>query len=109
NFVRQLSEDGGNILFVGTKKQAQESVRDEAGRSGMYYVNQRWLGGTLTNFQTIRKQINRLKDIERMEEDGTFEVLHKKETIDLLKEKSKLEKIIGGIKEKKILTDTLFV
>src|SRR5699024_12776828 len=72
NFVRQLSEDGGNILFVVTKKQAEESVRVEAGRYGMYYVNQRWLGGTFTNFQTIRKQINQLKEIERMEEDGTF-------------------------------------
>lgn len=109
NFVRQLSEDGGNILFVGTKKQAQESVRDEAGRSGMYFVNQRWLGGTLTNFQTIRKQINRLKEIERMEEDGTFEVLPKKETVDLLKEKERLMKFIGGIKDMKKLPDALFV
>src|SRR5690625_2733641 len=90
NFIRDLAADGGTVLFVGTKKQAQESVREEANRSGMFYVNQRWLGGTLTNFQTIRKRINRLKEIERMEEDGTFEVLPKKETEDLLKEKSKL-------------------
>jgi len=109
NFVRQLSEDGGTILFVGTKKQAQESVDVEANRSGMFYVNQRWLGGTLTNFQTIRKRINRLKEIERMEEDGTFEVLPKKETVDLLKEKSKLEKFLGGIKEMNRLPDALFV
>src|SRR5699024_8464319 len=96
NFVRQLSDDGRTLLFVGTTKQAQESVDVEANRSGMFYVNQRWLGGTLTNFQTIRKRINRLKEIERMEEDGTFEVLPKKETVDLLKEKSKLEKFLGG-------------
>ena len=108
-FVRQLGEDGGTILFVGTKKQAQESVRDEANRSGMFYVNQRWLGGTLTNFQTIRKRINRLKDIERMEEDGTFEVLPKKETVDLLKEKEKLVKFLGGIKDMKKLPDAIFV
>lgn len=109
NFVRQLSEDGGTVLFVGTKKQAQESVKDEANRSGMFYVNQRWLGGTLTNFQTIRKRINRLKDIERMEEDGTFDVLPKKETVDLIKEKERLIKFLGGIKDMKKLPDALFV
>ncbi|HLR42411.1 MAG TPA: 30S ribosomal protein S2 [Pseudogracilibacillus sp.] len=109
NFVRQLSEDGGTVLFVGTKKQAQESVKDEANRSGMFYVNQRWLGGTLTNFQTIRKRINRLKDIEKMEEDGTFDVLPKKETVDLLKEKERLIKFLGGIKDMKKLPDALFV
>src|SRR5690625_598715 len=108
-FVRQLGEDGGTILFVGTKKQAQESVREEATRSGMYYVNQRWLGGTLTNFQTIRKRINRLKEIEKMEEDGTFEVLPKKETVDLLKEKERLLKFLGGIKDMKKLPDAIFV
>src|SRR5699024_749581 len=95
NFVRKLSEDGGTILLVGTKKHAQESVDVEANRSGMFYVNQRWLGGTLTNFQTIRKRINRLKEIERMEEDGTVEVLPKKDTVDLLKEKRKLKKFLG--------------
>src|SRR5690625_3954145 len=108
-FVRQLGENGGTILFVGTKKQAQESVRDEANRSGMYYVNQRWLGGTLTNFQTIRKRINRLKEIEKMEEDGTFEVLPKKETVYLLKEKDRLLKFLGGIKDMKKLPDAIFV
>src|SRR5699024_520110 len=92
NYVRELAADGGTVLFVGTKKQAQDSVRDEANRSGMFYVNQRWLGGTLTNFQTIRKRIERLKSIERMEEDGTFEVLPKKEVGNLLKEKDKLVK-----------------
>ncbi len=109
NFVRQLGEDGGTILFVGTKKQAQESVKEEANRSGMFYVNQRWLGGTLTNFQTIRKRINRLKEIEKMEEDGTFEVLPKKETVDLLKEKERLLKFLGGIKDMKKLPDAIFV
>ena len=109
NFVKQLVADGGTVLFVGTKKQAQESVRDEAIRSGMFYVNQRWLGGTLTNFQTIRKRINRLKDIERMEEDGTFDVLPKKEVVNLLKEKERLVKFLGGIKEMERLPDALFV
>src|SRR5690625_3309969 len=109
NFVRQLAADGGNILFVGTKKQAQESVREEATRSGMFYVNQRWLGGTLTNFKTIRKRINRLHEIERMEEDGTFDVLPKKETVDLLKEKARLLKFLGGIKDMKKLPDAIFV
>lgn len=109
NYVKDVVADGGKILFVGTKKQAQESVRDEATRSGMFFVNQRWLGGTLTNFQTIRKQINRLKDIERMEEDGTFEVLPKKEVGELLKEKERLVKFIGGIKEMNNLPDAMFV
>src|SRR5690625_1748975 len=109
NFVRQLATDGGTVLFVGTKKQAQESVHEEATRSGMFYVNQRWLGGTLTNFRTIRKRINRLKEIERMEEDGTFDVLPKKETVDLLKEKERLLKFLGGIKDMKKLPDAIFV
>ncbi|WP_068672374.1 30S ribosomal protein S2 [Oceanobacillus sp. Castelsardo] len=109
NFVKDIAANGGTILFVGTKKQAQESVREEAIRSGMFYVNQRWLGGTLTNFQTIRKRINRLKDIEKMEEDGTFEVLPKKEVVNLLKEKERLVKFLGGIKEMKSLPDALFV
>jgi len=109
NFVRDLSADGGTVLFVGTKKQAQESVREEAIRSGMFYVNQRWLGGTLTNFQTIRKRINRLKQIERMEEDGTFGVLPKKETVELSKEKDRLVKFLGGIKEMKRIPDAMFV
>src|SRR5690625_3722930 len=109
NFIRDLAADGGTVLFVGTKKQAQESVREEANRSGMFYVNQRWLGGTLTNFQTIRKRINRLREIETMEEDGTFEVLPKKETVDLLKEKERLVKFLGGIKDMKKLPDAIFV
>jgi small subunit ribosomal protein S2 len=109
NYVKELAANGGTLLFVGTKKQAQDSVRDEATRSGMFYVNQRWLGGTLTNFQTIRKRINRLKDIERMEEDGTFEVLPKKEVGELLKEKDRLVKFLGGIKEMDRLPDALFV
>ncbi len=108
-YVKEIASNGGTILFVGTKKQAQDSVRDEATRSGMYYINQRWLGGTLTNFQTIRKRINRLKDIERMEEDGTFEVLPKKEVVDLLKEKDRLVKFLGGIKEMKKIPDAMFV
>ncbi|CDO02206.1 vegetative protein 209 [Oceanobacillus picturae] len=109
NYVKEIASNGGTVLFVGTKKQAQDSVRDEATRSGMFYVNQRWLGGTLTNFQTIRKRINRLKDIERMEEDGTFEVLPKKEVVNLLKEKERLVKFLGGIKEMTKLPDALFV
>ncbi|HLR07955.1 MAG TPA: 30S ribosomal protein S2 [Bacillota bacterium] len=109
NFVKELVANGGKILFVGTKKQAQESIHDEATRAGMFYVNQRWLGGTLTNFRTIRKRIGRLKDIERMEEDGTFDVLPKKEVVDLIKEKDRLEKFLGGIKEMDQLPDAIFV
>ncbi|MEW8972211.1 MAG: 30S ribosomal protein S2, partial [Mesobacillus sp.] len=91
------------------KKQAQDSVKEEAARSGMYYVNQRWLGGTLTNFETIQKRIARLKDIERMSEDGTFEVLPKKEVVQLKKEQERLEKFLGGIKDMKGLPDALFI
>ncbi|GLB59319.1 30S ribosomal protein S2 [Cytobacillus sp. NCCP-133] len=109
NFVKELAGNGGTILFVGTKKQAQDSVRDEAIRSGMFYVNQRWLGGTLTNFETIQKRITRLKDIERMSEDGTFEVLPKKEVVQLKKEQERLEKFLGGIKDMKSLPDALFI
>ncbi len=109
NYVRELAANGGTVLFVGTKKQAQDSVREEATRSGMFYVNERWLGGTLTNFQTIRKRIERLKEIEKMEEDGIFEVLPKKEVGILLKEKERLEKFLGGIKEMKKLPDAVFV
>ncbi|WP_124727557.1 30S ribosomal protein S2 [Staphylospora marina] len=109
NFVRELAAGGGNVLFVGTKKQAQEAVREEATRADMFYVNHRWLGGTLTNFQTIRKRIERLHELERMEEDGTFEVLPKKEVILLKKEKAKLEKFLGGIKHMKKLPDAVFV
>jgi small subunit ribosomal protein S2 len=109
NFVKELADNGGKMLFVGTKKQAQDSVKEEAERSGMYYVNQRWLGGTLTNFETIQKRIARLKDIERMSEDGTFEVLPKKEVVQLKKEQERLEKFLGGIKDMKGLPDALFI
>ncbi|AKS38075.1 30S ribosomal protein S2 [Anoxybacillus gonensis] len=109
NFVKELAANGGKILFVGTKKQAQDSVKEEAERSGMFYVNQRWLGGTLTNFATIQKRIKRLKEIERMAEDGTFDVLPKKEVVKLKKELERLEKFLGGIKEMKELPDALFV
>ena len=103
--VADIAADGGTILFVGTKKQAQETVANEAKRCGMFYVNERWLGGMLTNFQTIKSRIQRLKDIEQMEEDGTFDVLPKKEVIKLKKEQAKLEKNLGGIKEMKRLPD----
>ncbi len=109
NWVKELAGNGGTVLFVGTKKQAQDSVKDEAERSGQYYVNQRWLGGTLTNFETIQKRIGRLKDIERMAEDGTFEVLPKKEVVQLRKEQERLEKFLGGIKNMKQLPDALFI
>ncbi len=109
NFVRELAAEGGKILFVGTKKQAQESVKEEAERCGMFYINQRWLGGTLTNFRTIQTRIARLKELERMQEDGTFDVLPKKEVMLLKKEMERLEKFLGGIKEMKELPDALFV
>lgn len=109
NWVKELAGNGGTVLFVGTKKQAQDSVKEEAARSGMYFVNQRWLGGTLTNFETIQKRITRLKDIERMSEDGTFEVLPKKEVVILTKELDRLEKFLGGIKDMKKLPDALFI
>ncbi len=109
NFLKELAADGGNVLFVGTKKQAQESVKEEAERVGMFYVNHRWLGGTLTNFQTIRKRVQRLKDLERMAEDGTFDVLPKKEVVGLKKEQEKLERFLGGIKEMKDLPDAIFI
>lgn len=109
NFVRSLAESGGTILFVGTKKQAQDSVAEEAQRCGMFYINQRWLGGTLTNFQTIQKRIERLHELERMEEDGTYDLLPKKEVITLKKEKQRLEKFLGGIKNMKKLPDALFI
>lgn len=109
NFTKNLAADGGKILFVGTKKQAQDSVKEESERSGMYYVNQRWLGGTLTNFETIQKRIKRLKDIEKMQENGTFDVLPKKEVVQLKKELERLEKFLGGIKDMKELPDALFI
>ncbi len=109
NAIFDIVSQGGTILFVGTKKQAQETVAQEATRCGMYYVNERWLGGMLTNFKTIQTRIERLKKIEKMEEDGTFDVLPKKEVINLKKEQEKLEKNLGGIKEMKKLPDAIFV
>ena len=107
--VADIAAEGGNILFVGTKKQAQDAIKVEAERCGMFYVNERWLGGMLTNFKTIKSRIARLKDIERMSEDGTFDVLPKKEVIQLKKEQEKLEKNLGGIKNMKRIPDMIFV
>jgi small subunit ribosomal protein S2 len=109
NFVRNLVTEGGTMLFVGTKKQAQESVKDEAERCGMYYVNERWLGGMLTNFQTIQKRVERLHELERMEAEGVFDVLTKKEVSSLRHEMEKLERFLGGIKNMKKLPDALFI
>jgi small subunit ribosomal protein S2 len=109
NFVKQLSSDGDTILFVGTKKKAQEAVREEAERCSMFYVNQRWLGGMLTNFQTIRRRIDRLHELEKMEANGTLEVLPKKEVAELMHERDKLQKFLGGIKEMRRLPGALFV
>jgi len=109
NFIRELAAQGGKVLFVGTKKQAQDTIKEEATRCGMFYVNQRWLGGTLTNFQTIKTRIDRLKEIEKMEEDGTFEVLPKKEVLVLKREKERLEKFLGGIKEMTEYPDAIFI
>ncbi len=107
--IFDIVAEGGTILFVATKKQAQDAIQSEAERCGMYYVNQRWLGGMLTNFKTIQSRIARLHQIERMAEDGTFEVLPKKEVIALKKEQEKLEKNLGGIKNMKRLPDAIFV
>ena len=107
--VLDIVGEGGIILFVGTKKQAQDAVASEAARCGMYYVNQRWLGGMLTNFKTIQSRINRLRQIETMSEDGTFDVLPKKEVIQLKKEWEKLEKNLGGIKDMPRIPDAIFV
>ncbi len=109
NFVKDLVASGKSILFVGTKKQAQEAVQEEAERCGMYYVNQRWLGGTLTNFQTIERRIARLHELNRMEDEGMFEVLPKKEVIALRHELEKLEKFLGGIKDMRELPGALFI
>ena len=109
SFLKEQAEEGKTILFVGTKKQAQECVKEAAEKCGMYYVNQRWLGGTLTNFETIRKRIGRLKELERMQEDGTFDVLPKKEVILLKKEMEKLEKNLGGIKDMEQLPGVMFI
>jgi len=109
SFIRSVVEDNGTVLFVGTKKQAQEAIETEANRAGMYFVNQRWLGGMLTNFKTIKKRIDLLYKLEKMETDGTFEALPKKEVIKLRADKEKLEKFLGGIKEMKKLPDAIFV
>jgi small subunit ribosomal protein S2 len=108
-YVRNIASEGGSILFVGTKKQAQESVREEAERCGMFFVNERWLGGMLTNFQTIRKRVDRLRELERMEASGVFEVLPKKEVASLKHEMGKLERFLGGIKDMKKLPSALFI
>ncbi len=108
-FVKDLTEDGGKILFVGTKKQAQDAIEKEAKKCGMPYINQRWLGGLLTNYKTIRKRIERLQDLTEMETDGRFDVLPKKEVIQLRHERERLEKFLGGIKEMDRVPDALFV
>ena len=107
--ISDIVADGGSVLFVGTKKQAQEAIKTEAERCGMYYVNERWLGGMLTNFKTIQSRIAKLKAIEAMQEDGTFDVLPKNEVIKLKKELDKLEKNLGGIKNMKKIPDAIFV
>ena len=108
-FVRQTTEEGGNILFVGTKKQAADTIREEAERCGMYYVNVRWLGGMLTNYKTIKTSIERLRSLEKMQEDGTFDMLPKKEVAALQKEMLTLERNLGGIKEMGGLPDAVFI
>ena len=107
--LKSIVDEGKTVIFVGTKKQAQECVREEAERCGMYYVNNRWLGGMLTNFETIRSRVNRLKELETMAEDGTFDVLPKKEVIELRKETDKLEKNLGGIRDMTELPGAMFV
>ena len=108
-FLKEQVEEGKTVLFVGTKKQAQECVKEAAEKSGMYYVDQRWLGGMLTNFETIRTRVQRLKDLEKMQEDGTFEVLPKKEVILLKKEMEKLERNLGGIKDMEKIPGVIFL
>ncbi|WP_026526584.1 30S ribosomal protein S2 [Butyrivibrio sp. VCD2006] len=107
--VFEIASQGGTVLFVGTKKQAQDAVKSEAERCGMYYVNERWLGGMLTNFRTIQSRIERLKKLEKMQEDGTFDVLPKKEVAQLKKEYEKLDKVLGGIRDMKRIPDAIFV
>jgi len=109
DFIREISSNGGNILFVGTKKQAQEAIKNEAERCGMFYINYRWLGGILTNFDTIRKRVKRFHELEEMENNKMFEVLPKKEVISLKREKEKLEKILTGIKDMEELPAAIFV
>lgn len=109
NFVRDVSAEGGSILFVGTKKQAQDSIREEAQRCGMHFVNARWLGGMLTNFRTIRRRIDRMAQINKMREDGTFDMLPKKEVAKLELELEKLEKFLGGVKDMDVLPKAMFI
>ncbi len=108
-FMREVVAEGGEVLFVGTKKQAQESIESEAKRSGMHYINQRWLGGLLTNFETIKKRIDRLHELNRMEEDGSINVFPKNEILKMLAERDKLEKFLGGIKDMKRIPDILYI
>ena len=107
DYMKNVAEEGGVALFVGTKKQAQEAIKEEAIRSGQYYVNHRWLGGTLTNWETIQKRVARLKQINKMEEDGTFAVLPKKEVVGLNKERERLEKFLGGIADMPRIPDVM--
>ncbi|OON94380.1 MAG: 30S ribosomal protein S2 [Candidatus Epulonipiscioides saccharophilum] len=107
--MKDIAAEGGKVLFVGTKKQAQDSIKAEAQRCGMYYINHRWLGGMLTNFQTIRSRVDRLKKLEEMETNGTFDLLPKKEVLELKKEMVKLENNLGGIKEMKSVPDAIFI
>lgn len=109
NYVKAVAQDGGVFLFVGTKKQAQDAVKEEATRAGQYYVNQRWLGGTLTNWTTIQSRVKRLKQLKEMSEDGTFDVLPKKEVALLTKEMEKLERFLGGIEDMPGIPDVMFV
>lgn len=109
NFVRDVVADGKDVLFVGTKKQAQQTIKEEAGRCGMHFVNQRWLGGMLTNYKTIKKRVNRLKELERMDESGAFDVLTKKEVAKLRNEAERLERFLGGIKNMEKLPGAVFI
>ncbi|MGE5582999.1 MAG: 30S ribosomal protein S2 [Bacillota bacterium] len=109
NFARAVIENGESLLFVGTKKQAQDAIKEEAERCGMFYVSQRWLGGTLTNFKTIRSRIDRLRKIEQMEQDGSFQSLPKKEVLELQKERARLEKFLGGIRNMHKLPGAIFI
>jgi len=109
DYMKNVAEEGGVALFVGTKKQAQEAIKEEAIRSGQYYVNHRWLGGTLTNWETIQKRVSRLKQINKMEEDGTFDLLPKKEVVGLNKERERLEKFLGGIADMPRIPDVMYV
>ncbi len=109
NFVRTLAENGQSVLFVGTKKQAQDPVREEATRVGQFYINARWLGGMLTNFKTMRTRVDRMTQLRKMQEDGTFDMLPKKEVVKLMHEMEKLDKYLGGVKEMKKLPGALFV